>query len=69
MDVLRDVSWWPWRYRYQAVIVGLESGNRQSLDLLQWRRERDAAAWCDQMNAKGDDLGLTRWEYEPIRQP
>lgn len=58
---------WMRRDRYQAVIVGLESGNRLPLSLMRFKTEQDAYAWCLRMNqALGDHLPLTRWTYEEI---
>lgn len=59
---------WSWSPRFQAVIVGQESGHRTSVSFMRWRTATEAAAWCARMNRITCHLRdpLTLWDYEPI---
>lgn len=61
---------WPWRYKYQALIIGRESGNRSSLPFVRFRRADEAMAWCirmnDAQNTQADSL--TYYAFEVIKK-
>lgn len=53
-------------HRWEAVIVGLESGHVSDLPFVRFRHERDAQAWVARMNASHtgrDQHGLTVFDY------
>lgn len=57
-----------YRYRYRAVIIGTESGNRTPIDFVRFRTERQAVMWCVNMTnmEREADNPLTHWHYEVI---
>ncbi len=58
---------WPWRYRYQVVIIGTESGNRTSLPFVRFRDYHKAHRWCARMNMDHASIdGLTYYNVEEI---
>ncbi len=55
------------RPRYEAVILGTESGNVTHLPFVRFRLERDAETWCQRMNATMKDTNpLTIFDYVEI---
>lgn len=62
-------AWWRrWfgRYRYEAVIVGEESGNVTRLEFVRFRTEEAAQAWVAQMNRDEATTFSTHYEYREI---
>lgn len=59
-----------WRKpRYRAVLIGLESGHKHSMEsLFSFRTMHEAIIWAAEMNEKDrySDLGLTKWAVEEI---
>ena len=53
------------RERFEAVTVGLESGNVMHLPFLRFRTEAAGQEWCDRMNAE-HPCDLVRYEVRPI---
>ena len=53
-------------YRYQAVIIGTESGNRCTLPFARFRRQKDAEHWVETMNASPQGSDLTRFDFEEL---
>lgn len=52
-------------YRYQAVIIGLESGHRSAIPFVRFRNQRRAMLWVLTMTTY-DPNPLTRWSFEEI---
>jgi len=61
---------WPfWRPRFEAVIIGRESGNETRLPFIRFRSAVDAWRWCLQMNDANNRDGtgnLAYYEYRKI---
>ncbi len=63
------LPWWKklGRHRYQAVIIGLESGSETALTFVRFRTVDEADAWVAKMNAATEaPAGLTMFDWEPI---
>lgn len=61
MNWLRRLKWRVSGPRYQAVIVGDESGERHPMSFVTFYYREAGEAWCEQMNAK-DESHLTHFE-------
>ena len=57
---------YPLRKRYQAVIIGRESGTVTVLPFIRFRRWDQCAAWCVTMNAEFPGDGLAYYEVQRI---
>jgi hypothetical protein len=54
-------------YRWQAAVVGLETGHVTPLAFTRFRTRRRAQAWVDRMNAKHPST-MMRYEVREIAQ-
>jgi hypothetical protein len=63
------LPWWKKlrRYRYQAVIIGLESGNETVLPFVRFRSVEQADEWVTRMNKAAEvHPPLTAFDWQPI---
>jgi hypothetical protein len=57
-------------YRWEAILIGQESGNITVVNWVRFRKEEDMEAWAKKMNdaERRTTAGkpLTLWGYQPI---
>lgn len=56
---------WLRRYKYEAVIHGMESGTTTPIPAVRFKTEREADLWVQKMNQARKNA-LTMWDYREI---